>query len=225
MHHDSQPPSGPDYVSTGHLPDANAIQALIEEAHARFAANTEGENSQVYPALARVPSQLFGVCVIGTSGHAYAAGDHQHEFSIMSVSKPFVFALVCQTLGWEEARRKVGVNATGLPFNSVMAVELNKDRTMNPMVNAGAIATTSLVPGKTADEKWAFVRDGLSKFAGRPLELNRAHPQGDEDGLRQALTTLLAPRPAHRDIPGVRVELAAVHVGEAQLRESAAGEA
>ena len=64
------------------------------------------------------------------------------------------------------------MNSTGLPFNSVMAIELNADRTMNPMVNAGAIATTSLAPGDTAAAKWAFIQDGLSHFAGRPLELD-----------------------------------------------------
>jgi glutaminase len=64
------------------------------------------------------------------------------------------------------------VNATGLPFNSVMAIELNKDRTMNPMVNAGAIATTSLAPGETAEAKWRFIQDGLSRFAGRPLAID-----------------------------------------------------
>jgi glutaminase len=84
-----------------------------------------------------------------------------------------VFALICQAIGEAEARTKLGVNATGLPFNSVMAVELNQDRTMNPMVNAGAIAATSLAPGANADEKWQFIEDGLSRFAGRKLTLNR----------------------------------------------------
>jgi glutaminase len=105
-------------------------------------------------------------------GSVFGIGDVDHAFSIQSISKPFVFALVCQAIGAEEARRKVGVNATGLPFNSVMAVELNQDRTMNPMVNAGAIATTSLAPGGTAAEKFAFVQGGLSRFAGRRLELD-----------------------------------------------------
>ncbi len=85
------------------------------------------------------------------------------------MSKPFVFALVCQAIGYDEARAKLGVNATGLPFNSVMAVELNEARTMNPLVNAGAIATSSLIPGGTEDEKWEFLRAGLSAFAGRDL--------------------------------------------------------
>ena len=76
--------------------------------------NTEGRNSDVYPALARVRSELFGVCVVGKSGGVYAAGDTDYEFSIMSVSKPFVFALVCQEMGAVQAREKLGANATGL---------------------------------------------------------------------------------------------------------------
>jgi glutaminase len=94
-------------------------------------------------------------------------GDTTVEGSIQSVSKPFVFALVCQEIGHEAAREKLGVNSTGLPLNSVMAIELNEDRTMNPMVNTGAIATTSLVPGQTGDDTWQFILDGLSRSAGR----------------------------------------------------------
>jgi glutaminase len=89
------------------------------------------------------------------------------------VSKPFVFALVCDAIGPGEARRRLGVNSTGLPFNSVMAIELNADRTMNPMVNAGAIATTSLVPGAGAEEKFRYIQQGLSRFVGRDLEMDR----------------------------------------------------
>jgi glutaminase len=127
----------------------------------------------VYPALAKVPSDLFGVCIAGTNGRIYAAGDTDYDFTIMSISKPFVFALVCEVIGPEEARGKLGANATGLAFNSLGAVERTPDGRTNPMVNAGAIATTSLVPGKTEDEKWTFIHDGLSRFAGRALPLNK----------------------------------------------------
>jgi glutaminase len=160
------------YVSTGRLPTPEFITALVAEAHERFKTNTEGENSQVYPALARLPSDLFGVCVAGTSGKIYGVGDSDYEFSIMSVSKPFVSALVCQEIGAKEVREKVGANATGLPFNSLAAVERNGDGRTNPMVNAGAIATTSLVPGATAWAKWQFIHEGLSRFAGRSLAVN-----------------------------------------------------
>ncbi|MGH2614547.1 MAG: glutaminase A [Thermomicrobiales bacterium] len=159
-------------ISTGHLPPAARVQILVDEAHARFKSIDDGENANHYPALARVPSHLFGVCVVGADGAVFAAGDAEHPFTIMSIAKPFVFALACQELGAEQARASIGVNATRLPFNSVMAIELNPDGKTNPMVNSGAIATTSLVPGKTADAKWRFLRDGLSRFAGRPLSLN-----------------------------------------------------
>jgi glutaminase len=159
------------YISTGHLPEPEMVQTLVSEAHSRFRSLRDGENSQVYPALARVPRDLFGVCVVGTTGRVYGAGDIDHEFSIMSVSKPFLFALVCETIGAEQARDKLGANATGLPFNSLAAIEHGSGRT-NPMVNAGAIATTSLTPGASGEDKWQFIHDGLSEFAGRRLALN-----------------------------------------------------
>lgn len=166
---DTAHPTG--YVSTGHLPGSETVQSLVNEAQRRFQSNRDGTNSQVYPALARVPSELFGVCVVGTSGQVYGAGDVDYEFSIMSVSKPFLFALICEAIGPEEARAKLGANATGLPFNSLAAIEQGGGRT-NPMVNAGAIATTSLAPGTTAEARWKFIHDGLSRFAGRALPLN-----------------------------------------------------
>jgi glutaminase len=160
------------FVSTGNLPPAERVGALVAEAHRRFRANTDGQNSAVYPALARARADLFGVCVVDTAGHVYAAGDADAEFSLMSVSKPFVFALVCQEVGAEAARDKIGVNATGLAFNSLAAIERSSDGRTNPMVNSGAIAAASLVPGGTPQARWKFIHDGLSKFAGRSLSLN-----------------------------------------------------
>jgi glutaminase len=164
--------TGPAYISTGHLPPAERVDTLLAEAYGRFKTDDEGKVADYIPALARTPRNLFGLCVVETNGAIHTAGDTEYRFSIQSISKPFVFALVCQAIGPEPARERVGVNSTGLPFNSVMAIELNADRTMNPMVNAGAIATTSLAPGDTAAAKWAFIQDGLSHFAGRPLELD-----------------------------------------------------
>jgi glutaminase len=114
---DSEARAGSSYVSTGHLPDADLVTALVAEAHARYKSNGEGANSQVYPALAAVPSELFGVCVgRHQRQRPTAAGDTDYPFSIMSVSKPFVFAMVCQSIGAEQAREKLGANSTGLPF-------------------------------------------------------------------------------------------------------------
>lgn len=160
------------YVSTGHLPTPSQIEELISEAHEFFKSNTEGENSQVYPALERVPRELFGICIASTVGNLYCAGDAEYEFTIMSVSKPFIFAMVCQSIGPKAAHEKLGANSTGLPFNSLAAIERGDQGKTNPMVNAGAIATTSLVPGKTTEDKWGFIHEGLSRFAGRTLRLN-----------------------------------------------------
>src|SRR5262245_23990122 len=181
------------YVSTGHLPDARQVQTLVSEAYNRFKSTVEGMNSEVYPALTRVPKDLFGICVAGTSGNIYVAGDAEHEFTIMSVSKPFVFALVCAELGVAEVRERVGVNATGLAFNSLTAVEQNPEGKTNPMVNAGAIATTSLVPGATLEDKWNFIHDGLSRFAGRRLTLSdEVYASATETNFRnQSLARLL----------------------------------
>ena len=93
------------YVSTGHLPEPEMVQKLVSDAHRRFNSNGDGQNSQVYPALAEVPAELFGIGVAGTSGHVDEAGDAAFEFSIMSVSKPSVFALVGETIGPERRRR------------------------------------------------------------------------------------------------------------------------
>jgi glutaminase len=144
------------YVSTGHLPSPRQVQLAVDEAYRMYRQEDSGANSQTYPALARVPGDLFGICVAGIGGNVYRVGDAGHEFTIMSVAKPFVFALVCELLGTEQVRHKLGVNATGLSFDSLAFVERGPDGRTNPMVNAGAIAATSL----------------LSGFAGRELALS-----------------------------------------------------
>jgi glutaminase len=181
------------FVSTGKLPPRDRVVELVTKAHERYRTNVEGKNSQVYPALARVPSELFGICVVGANGEVISVGDAEYEFTIMSVSKPFIFALVCQVMGPKVLRDKIGVNATGRAFNSLAAVEGGDDGRTNPMVNAGAIATTSLVPGGSLAEQWRFIHEGLSRFAGRELPLNdEVYASATETNFRnQALSRLL----------------------------------
>ena len=165
---------GPVAVSTGNLPGDAAVRAVVEEAYERYREVDDGAVADYIPALACADPNAFGACVVNVDGRAFSVGDATQEFSIQSVSKPFVFALVCDALGTDEVRRRIGVNSTGQPFNSVMALEMSADRTTNPMVNTGAIATTSLVPGDSAEEMWQFVVDGLSRFAGRTLSIDPA---------------------------------------------------
>jgi glutaminase len=157
LQHDDAP-----HVSTGQLPSPEQVRRAVDEAYQRYRAAAGGQRSRIYPALSRVPAGLFGICAVGTRGGVYAIEDADHGFA-MSVAKPFVFALVCQALGPEEARDRLGANATGLAFNSLAAVERGPDGRTDPMVNAGAIATASLAPGASQGERWAFLRDGLWK--------------------------------------------------------------
>ena len=160
------------HISTGDLPSAERVQALVDDAYAQFLPVTDGANSSVYPALERADPTRFGVCIVGVSGNVFEAGDTQTPFTIMSVVKPFVFAMVCEEIGAEEAHRLIGVNATGLPFNSLAAIEQGPGSRTNPMVNSGAIATTSLVAGATVDAKWSTIVSVLSRFAGRELTVD-----------------------------------------------------
>lgn len=159
------------FVATGRLPAAPDVQRLVDATHAELADLADGANATVYPALATVDPALFGLCVVSTEGRVYAAGDADVPFALMSVAKPFGFALVCQEIGPQRARELIGVNATGRAFNDVEPV-LQGDGRTNPMVNSGAIATTSLLPGEDVEARWRVLLDGLSRFAGHPLSLD-----------------------------------------------------
>jgi len=159
-------------VSTGTLPGWDRVEQLVTDAYERCRGVRDGRVADYIPVLARADPDLFGVCVAEVGGAVHTAGDAEHAFSIQSISKAFVYALVCDVIGHGAVLERVGVNSTGLAFNSVMAIELHHGHPMNPMVNAGALATTALAPGTTPDAKWAFIHDGLSRFAGRRLELD-----------------------------------------------------
>lgn len=159
-------------VSTGRLPSAEEVRAIVAQTHDRFAPVTDGTVAGYIPALATTDPALFGIALAGSSGARFSVGDSDEMFSIQSVSKPFVMAVVAEDRGVQVLRQRIGVNSTGLPFDSVMAIELNEHRTMNPLVNAGAIATTSLVSGTTVEDRWNNVLSSLSRFAGRDLSIS-----------------------------------------------------
>jgi glutaminase len=163
-----------EWISTGHLPAEAVVSELVTQAHRRFAAVKEGRVATYIPALAAADPDRFAIAVASTGGQLFEAGDAKHAFSIQSLSKPFLYALICEAIGEREAREKLGVNSTGLPFNSVQAVERAEDGLSNPMVNAGAIAATSLAPGESIEAKWTFIAAGFSRFAGRPLAVDEA---------------------------------------------------
>ena len=147
------------------------LQAVVNQAYNKYKDLKEGKNADYIPILATVPSDLFGVVIITREGKIYSAGDVDYAFSIQSVSKPFNAALVMQEQGAQAIPEKIGVEPTGLPFNSKMALELYPARSVNPLVNAGAIASVSMVEAKDEKERWNKVLGNLSGFAGEDLKL------------------------------------------------------
>jgi glutaminase len=154
---------------------------VVDEAYAAAKADAGGKNADYIPYLAKVPSNLFGIAVVTATGKVYAAGDVNYGFAIESVSKPFTMALVMQESGDKTVLDKIGVEPTGLPFNSVTAVEELKARSVNPLVNAGAIAAVSLVKATNPNERWNKILDFYSKFAGEKLVLNNEVYQSEAD--------------------------------------------
>jgi glutaminase len=150
---------------------ARQFQRLVDEAHARYKGLTEGKNADYIPILTTVPSDLFAVVIVdGSDGKVYAAGDADYKFSIQSVSKPFTAALVMAQQGPQALREKIGVEPTGLPFNSRLAIELYPEaRSVNPLVNAGAIAAVSLVQASSEQDRWNKIIDNFNGYAGTSL--------------------------------------------------------
>jgi glutaminase len=154
----------------GPLPDpaVKEFQRLVDAAYAKYKGLQEGKNADYIPILTETPSDLFGVVIVTKDGKVYSAGDVDYQFSIQSVSKPFTAALVMTQQGPAVLKEKIGVEPTGLSFNSKLALAIHED-SLNPLVNAGAIAAVSLVQATSEADRWNQVSQNLSDFAGRPL--------------------------------------------------------
>ena len=148
------------------------IQAALDEAYTKFKDVKEGKNADYIKELANVDSKIFGISLVTTDGQVYTKGDIDSKVSIQSVSKAFVMAQVIEEQGHQVVQDKIGVDATGEVFNSIVAVERMRGKEINPLVNPGAIAATSLVKGMDSIAKWKSILAKQSEFAGRNLSLN-----------------------------------------------------
>ena len=152
-------------------PRRELVESVVREAYEKFRSDTSGKNADYIPYLAQVDSKMFGIAIVTTDNQVLTLGDVKYSFSIQSISKVFTLALAMEELGPDKVFAKVGSEPTGRPFNSPLAVVDMPSHSGNPLVNAGAIATTSLISGQNAVEKWNKILDFYSKAAGEKLVL------------------------------------------------------
>lgn len=156
------------------------IQDFLEELHQKSAAATDGQVATYIPELAKANPDWFGICLVTANGAVYEVGDARQEFTIQSISKPFVYGLALEDNGREATLQTVGVEPTGDAFNSI-SLDPGTGRPRNPMINAGAIATAGLIAGKTADLRFRRVSEMFSLFAGRELRLDKTVYQSESE--------------------------------------------
>ncbi len=156
-------------TATGDIP-----HALIEKLWQKHAATYDGALASYIPALAKANPAHFAIAVTTAAGQTQAHGDANVAFTLQSLSKPFVYGHALQLLGRERVHAHVGVEPTGEAFNSIIELEEQSHRPYNPMINSGAIAVTSLLPGDNPNDKRQGLLGALSRYAGRPLALDAA---------------------------------------------------
>ncbi|MEM9379984.1 MAG: glutaminase A [Planctomycetota bacterium] len=163
-------------ATTAASPADRSIQAALDAAYTAYRDLEEGANADYIPALAAVDPGLYGLALVTAEGKVFTAGDVETQVSIQSISKPFTMAKVIEESGPDAIFGVIGVDATGMKFNSIISIEPAKGvqggPEMNAMVNPGAIAATSMVKGETRGAIWRSILDWYSAFAGRPLSVD-----------------------------------------------------
>ena len=152
---------------------SSPVQAMLERLHERHAGDMSGEVASYIPELAGADPTWFGISMVTADGSVYEVGDTRREFTIQSISKPLTFALALETVGEEEVRRHVDVEPSGEAFNSI-TLQPGTGLPLNPMVNAGAIATASLIEPLGFEQPIDRILHEYSQFAGRHLKVDEA---------------------------------------------------
>lgn len=149
------------------------VWAVLREIYDKIRADDRGVVASYIPELTRTDPELFGICLVTADGHIYEVGACAHPFTIQSISKPLVYGLALEDWGEKEVLRRVGVEPSGDAFNAIVFDERG-NRPFNPMVNAGAIATTALIKGETYDRRFTRMMEMFDAYAGRPLAIDEA---------------------------------------------------
>ena len=145
---------------------------IIDQAHQKYKSNNDGKVADYIPALATYSPKNFAITIATVDGKIYQVGDVNKPFPMESLSKVFTMALAMEQHGPQVVLEKLGANATGMPFNSGLAVELTKGAPENPLVNAGAMSTVSLIEAKDKTDRWNKILDNLNVWADATLTVN-----------------------------------------------------
>lgn len=148
------------------------IQKILNEYHQKFKTLKTGNLADYIPELAKVNPDHFGIAVVTVDGKIFKTGDCEQNFTLQSASKPFVYGLALEAIGKEKMLTKVGVEPTGEAFNSIIELEKESHRPYNPMINSGAIAVSSLISGKSLDERVTKILQLFEAFCGRKLSID-----------------------------------------------------
>ncbi len=164
--------------------DNSPIMDYLHELRAEFSGLDKGDIADYIPELATAKESWFGICIATTEGNIYEVGDSRQEFTIQSISKPFVYGLALEDNGRKDILDKIGVEPTGDAFNSI-SLDPVTGQPANPMINAGAIAAAGQIMGFNSEKKLARVVDMLSTYAGRPLDIDeKVYRSESETGYR-----------------------------------------
>ncbi|MFK8022544.1 MAG: glutaminase A [Ilumatobacter sp.] len=158
----------------------NTITRILQEIHDELSTLDEGALADYIPELAQVDADRFGIVLTTPDGSHHSIGDTSEPFTIQSVSKAFVYGLMLDEAGTEATEARVDLEPSGDAFNEI-SLDPDTSKPMNAMINAGAIAITGLVPGSSVDERFAWLRERLGAFAGRPLGFDRAVYESERD--------------------------------------------
>ncbi|MBW2414431.1 MAG: glutaminase [Deltaproteobacteria bacterium] len=163
-------PAAPSASASAPAPATADVDATLD---ALLTAHRDQRGGVVYASGADpVDPAWFGIALVTVSGEVFTAGDAERSFPIQSTAKPFTYGLALADHGLETLLERVGVNATGLPFDSLIASSVRARRRQNPMVSAGALATMATIRGRDDDDKWRRVQDAFARFAGAEVPLS-----------------------------------------------------
>lgn len=148
------------------------LESVVKEAYEKLKGLKGGKNADYIPFLAKIDPDLFGIAVCTPTGDVIEAGDTDYVFGIESISKVHTAVLILEQYGAEAVLKQIGADATGLPFNSIMAILMENDHPSTPLVNAGAISADSMVkPVGDADAKWKAITQNMTDLCGSELKL------------------------------------------------------